>query len=235
MANGTEIPTANHVTLLMSGPSNQFMNKQPECLWCQGFMLKFLKLREMNPSAWWDIHRDETWTGLKLWNPDYQGWLASQNRPVVMWRAQESIPTSTAVPDIVKAWGKQEPFAGTIDWMIATAIHLGVEKLSLYGVDYVTAHERLYQTFGLAYWIGKAIGLGIEVKLPGTCRALWNILPGNYGPDFPPWPTEHDPRGWQFHGSELNAYTSLALDRPSALVPAPPRYPLPQKQLAEVE
>lgn len=225
-----KILAAKHITLLMNGHTRKGLPSNPECLWAQGFMASFLKQRNLDPDAWWDIHQDVTWTGHKSWNPHYTTWLASRAQPIVMFNKQPSIPTSIGLPDEVKKLRGQEPFAGTIDWMVATAIHLGAEKISLYGVDYTSAHERLYQTFGLAYWIGKARGLGIEVELPPNCPVLWNILSGDYGPDFPPWPTEHDPRGWLFHKSDLNAYVCHALDRWAKPVEAKICYPVVERE-----
>lgn len=223
-----------HVTIVMSGDSKKDFVVDRGEVWAQGFMRKWLDKIGCAPDLWVDIHRDETWTGYKTWNPSYQNWLALRETPVLMFNHQPSVPTSIPVPDAVKNWAQTEPFAGSFDWMMACAIHWGAKTIALFGCDYASAHERMYQTFGAAYWIGKARGLGIDVQIPPSCPLLWNVLPGNYGPEYPPWPAEHDPRfAPMWAGGPLPFWIGSQLDRDTAF--SRPRVRFPQAAVMQQE
>ncbi len=152
----------------------------------------------LKPEAWFDIHRAEIWSEQawkKPWHRDYQGWLRSQRTPIVMMEPSDEIKSAIRYPyDDVKRAFPDAPFAGTTDWMMALAILLGVEWIGMWGMDYCTPHELLYQRFGLTYWLGFARGRGIEVELPDDSSLLKNMLLGDYGPSYPPWPALHHPQ-----------------------------------------
>ena len=148
-------------------------------------------------ASWFDLHRPEIWRQKKSWHPDYQHWLAHQSTSIFMQAEYPEVPASRPYPFAgIRQLFPSAPFAGTLDWMIAFALSLGATELGIYGVEYQSPHERLYQRFGTAYWVGMARGMGVPVTLPPGCRLLDNILPGEYGPDFPPWPPGHHPNDW---------------------------------------
>ena len=63
-------------------------------------------------------------------------------------------------------------FSSTISYEVALAIYEGVERIELFGVNLAGDDEWAYQREGLAYWIGKADGLGIEVWIPEISNML---------------------------------------------------------------
>ena len=69
-------------------------------------------------------------------------------------------------------------YTSTIDYMIAYALKLGFQRIELYGVAMEQEGEWGYQREGLAYWAGKAEGLGVEIWLPPNSTLMQAPLYG---------------------------------------------------------
>lgn len=89
--------------------------------------------------------------------------LQKCKKPIIMRDKFNDIPMSEKLPldDLVKKYG--EMFSSTMDYMMATAIEEGFEKISLYGMDMVIGSEYSYQRPTFLYFIGLARGQGIQV------------------------------------------------------------------------
>lgn len=110
--------------------------------------------------------------------------LAEMPQPIYMQRHWEDIPTSVPFPlDEVERsvfsgfprarWSSQKDWYNSSPaYMIALAIHEGVESIGLYGIDVLDDSEYAYETPCLEYLIGLAIGRGIEVVIPEGPTAL---------------------------------------------------------------
>lgn len=188
------------VDIVFCGKSRAFFEpnyQHPNGCWLCSPLAKMEK--QYPVSAWFDIHRPEVWGEKrpdlkKTWHKDYQGWLRGDGAPIVMMTPTEDIGRAVQYPRAeLEAAYPGAPFAGTTDWMIALAVWLGVKTINLWGIDYDTPHELLFQRFGVAYWIGLARGAGVTVNLPPEAIILNNFMAGQYGPDFPPWPTNYHP------------------------------------------
>lgn len=86
--------------------------------------------------------------------------------------------------EIVENFGIQdlEFFTNTICYMIAYAIHLGYDKISLYGIDMATQLEYILERGGVEFWVGVAIGRGVKVtntKGSMVCRPAMNVPYGH--------------------------------------------------------
>ena len=132
-------------------------------------------------TRWFQIHK-------KLFHSDYEDghveWLGEQHDfPIYTDKIYDDIPASVRYPlyeiqnkllgNIVR--GEQEMkklFSSTISYEVALAIYEGFERIELFGVDMIDHGEWGYQREGLAYWIGKADGLGIEIWIPEQCEVL---------------------------------------------------------------
>ena len=82
----------------------------------------------------------------------------------VLSRSEEQPIEKFPLREIVKEL-KANFFAPTPSWMMAYAIYKGYEKIEIYGID---QGPQLYYQAGKAhmtYWIGYAIGRGIQVQL----------------------------------------------------------------------
>ena len=151
--------------------------------------------RGLHVDAWFEIHRPEIWGEKKAWHPDYNQWRRELGEPLVMLFPDPDAPSAIPYPQsAVKAMVPPDsPIGGTMDWMLACALLLGVPRVDMYGCAYETFHEEVHQKPSILYWIGLARGRGMIINVMGG-RLLLNALDGNYGPDYPPWPEGTHPR-----------------------------------------
>lgn len=149
------------------------------------------------PHVWFDIHQEIIWREKKGWHKDYQGWLKQCPQPVVMLTTPkpDEVPSYVPYPldEVNQEFGADAPIAGTMDWMVALALLYQPEVIGLFGCDYATAHEQVYQWFGIAYWLGLCRGRKQSYYLPPDSFILTGPLRGRYGLNFPPWPPGHHP------------------------------------------
>ena len=107
-------------------------------------------------------------------------WLTTQDEVrVLMLEPSEEVPAAEKYPvpaavalcaEMTRATGgPQKVFTSSFDFMLAAAILEDWDRVELYGFDIATKNtEYLYQVPGVAYWLGQAVGRGIEVVLPDT-------------------------------------------------------------------
>jgi hypothetical protein len=120
--------------------------------------------------------------------------LDDLNIPIVSFWAAPGVKKFEPYPlwDIV-SYFKSDYFTNSFAYMMAYAIWLGCyKKIRLYGVDMSANHE-LYRNErgGVEFWIGVAIGSGIEVEISkGSSVAQRNFygLESNYHPSTQPIP-----------------------------------------------
>ena len=62
---------------------------------------------------------------------------------------------------------KTDYFGSGIDYIIALAIHEGATEIHLYGVCMMTKSEYSHQKASVEFWLGYAMGRGIEVEVHG--------------------------------------------------------------------
>ena len=167
-------------------------------IWAPVFTWMLLKRRR--PRLWVELHRSIWWHQKKTWRQGYTQWLMRQKaRPVLMQHRYAAVPRSVMYPKgAITAAFPGAPFHGTVDWLMALAIWLQVKEIAVWGVDYASSHEEVYQKVGAAYWVGVARGRGIQVRLSPQCPLLSNPMPDTqtYGYDYPPWPRGHHPKDW---------------------------------------
>lgn len=58
-------------------------------------------------------------------------------------------------------------FTNTICYMIAYALYSGVTNIDVYGVSQMGAHEYVLEKGGVEFWLGLAMGFGVEVNVYG--------------------------------------------------------------------
>lgn len=78
--------------------------------------------------------------------------------------------------DILETYGANKKrvryFTSTAPYLIALAIYRGYERIEMYGFEMSSQEEYGYQKACTEFWLGIAIGKGIEVYLPPNCRLL---------------------------------------------------------------
>lgn len=100
-------------------------------------------------------------------------WLKSGETPTVyMQEKYPEIPKSERFPrEGIKEAILQninqgaEYYTSSPAYAVALAVYLGYKRIEIYGVEMETDTEYRYQRDGVAFWVGVAVGAGIEVEL----------------------------------------------------------------------
>lgn len=97
------------------------------------------------------------------------GWLKHHHRPVMTSRAHPDYPALVELPleQMINEL-TYDYFNSTAAWAMAYAIHLGVEKVALFGCDYTYAnrHDAEKGRACLEFWMGYGAAKGIKFLLP---------------------------------------------------------------------
>lgn len=120
-------------------------------------------------------------------------WLkANQTVPVYMAEPQDWVPMAVQFPTetILKEFG--DYFTNSVSWMMALALHEGVDELALWGVDMAHGTEYAAQRPSCEYMIGLARGRGVPVYIPPQCDLLKCAEP--YGLEKSTFPVSLDNR-----------------------------------------
>jgi hypothetical protein len=73
-------------------------------------------------------------------------------------------------------------FSNTVDYTLALAIHEGFMEIDLYGVNMSNPGEYAYQKPGVEFWIGMAMGRGVNVRTFGDHSTILKTRDGKlYG------------------------------------------------------
>ena len=65
-----------------------------------------------------------------------------------------------------------EYFTSTINMMVALALYENFERIELFGFEMSSKEEYAYQKPATEFWLGIALGRGVEVYLPEGCALL---------------------------------------------------------------
>lgn len=104
--------------------------------------------------------------------------LKKSKCPIMMQTKHTDIPQSMEFPLSKYQRIHGNKFASTIDYMMAHAIGLGYKKIELYGVDMMATMEYGSQRPTCLYFIGYALGKGIEVWIHPDSGILKDDLYG---------------------------------------------------------
>lgn len=121
--------------------------------------------------AVFQLHKPVIWRSSQNRNDTkHYEWLQTTSVPVYMMEHYEDVPSSVKYPldDIIAdVFGNNQQipyFTSSIAYAIALAVYRGYKRIEIYGVEMETQTEYEHQRIGVAYWIGVAIGRGIEVN-----------------------------------------------------------------------
>jgi len=132
-------------------------------------------------TAWFQLH--PKWSFTKPHRGNHKEWL-EKDWPfhIYMQREFDGIPKSVAYPlrEVKKTIGVrrgedrlERAFGSSFSYMLALALFLGeYDRIELYGIEMVLGGEYAYQRESMAFWIGKADGMGVEVWMPEQCDLL---------------------------------------------------------------
>lgn len=96
-------------------------------------------------------------------------WIKDSKVPIITSRAHPDYPALEEFPleDVMNNL-KYDYFNSTAAYAVAYAIHLGVKKISLFGVDYTypNAHDAEKGRACVEFWLGRAAERGIKISVP---------------------------------------------------------------------
>jgi hypothetical protein len=129
------------------------------------------------------------------------GWLQHHPGPIYTSVVRDGYPGMIPFPlkEIVNDLGYAY-FNNTCAYAVALAIHLGVEKISMFGCDftYPNAHDAEKGRGCVEYWLGFARARGIEICLAATTSLMDSCEPEHlklYGYDAVKVDIVEDPAG----------------------------------------
>jgi|TARA_Y100000296_G_C5025742_1_gene182166 hypothetical protein len=155
-----------------AGPSNRWANDLEEGveLWAMNLCHRFIQPGKA--TRWFQMHPRD-WNK-NNGNPvghfgrpmDHEEFLQSCGIPVYMQEADSQIPTSVRYPleEITKKW--RPYFTSTVPYMIALALHEGVDEIGLLGIYLNTSMEYQAHRPCVEYWLGVADGMGVQIWMP---------------------------------------------------------------------
>lgn len=115
---------------------------------------------------------------------DHWRWMTriKHHYPVYMIAAHPDVHNSITYPldavcdDLLPNLTRQNErvayFTSSMCYMVALAIHERFERVEVYGFEMGSDTEYVYQKAGGEFWLGLALGRGVDVCLPGGTRLL---------------------------------------------------------------
>jgi hypothetical protein len=102
-------------------------------------------------------------------------WLKTHPGPIVTSRAHPDYPGLVEFPlaEVLNDFPKGY-FNGTAAYAVAYALHLGVQKLSMFGCDftYPNAHDAEKGRACVEYWLGMGVARGVDIAVAKTSSLL---------------------------------------------------------------
>lgn len=108
--------------------------------------------------------------------------INERNVPFISSVQQFEVPLSYEYPlkSVMDSY-KVPYFSNTICYMIAHALYEGVNTLNLYGVAQMGTHEYVAERGGVEFWLGMALGAGVQVNIETPSLLLRNNSEYPYG------------------------------------------------------
>ena len=154
----------------------------------EGHAFKWMK----RATRWFQIHGSDSWKRYiaKREVRGHFNWLKKNTWeiPIYMQHQQEIIPNSVSYPlhDVV---GKVFPnfrrgedtvkyFTSTFAYMMGIAVLEDFERIEIYGFEMADDVEYVKQKACAEFWLGYAMGKGIEIYTPPGKQIMWSALYG---------------------------------------------------------
>jgi hypothetical protein len=132
---------------------------------------------------WFQLH--ERWDFTKDHVAEHWPWLQEEHDfPIYMQKQYDDVPASVEYPlyEVRKKMftniyrGEQlieRFFTSSMDYMLGLVLYeKQFERIEIYGIELSVEGEWSYQREGLAFWLGRALGLGLELWFPENSTLL---------------------------------------------------------------
>ena len=141
---------------------------------------------------WFQIHTSKLWDK-EVVKRDVHGhndWLRENpwNIPIYMQYWRDDVPNSVAYPlrevcntffkNMRRGDAKVKYFTSTIAYMFGVALLEKFERIEIYGTEMAAGTEFGEQKACAEFWIGQALGRGVEIYLPPSCLLMYSDLYG---------------------------------------------------------
>lgn len=142
-------------------------------------------------TRWFQMHKSLSWKRevAKRGVIGHYEWLKENplGIPIYMQYKHDDIPGSVEYPlreacvfldKFRRGNDKIKYFTSSFAYMIALALMEGFERIELYGFEMSDDEEYIEQKACAEFWIGLAMGLGVEIYTPPNCQILNGKLYG---------------------------------------------------------
>ena len=121
-----------------------------------------------------DIHRN--WEEDNVDGTDHRGWIREAGEagiPTYMVEHHPELPSSVEYPikEVIEDVGI-DYFTSTVAFEVALAVKEGFKEIALYGIDLIVGTEYDVQKANLEFHLGRAHGMGINVRIPPQSALL---------------------------------------------------------------
>ena len=159
-------------------------------VWCLNEMHAFPWMKRA--TRWFQIHDSDSWKRY-IAKRDVRGhydWLKRNplDIPIYMQYQTDLVPRSVGYPlhevvgKVFKNFWRGDMhvkyFTSTFAYMMGIAVLEGFERVEIYGFEMADDIEYVKQKACAEFWIGYAMGQGIEVYTPPNCQILFSALYG---------------------------------------------------------
>ena len=143
-------------------------------------------------TRWFQLHHSDSWHRpvAKRAVHNHLEWLKSNpwNIPVYMQYWNEEVPNAVAYPlrEVSEmAFGNFRRgdetikyFTSTLAYYMGIALLEGFDRIEIYGFEMAATEEYIEQKGCAEFWIGLAMGRGVEIYIPDNCILMWSSLYG---------------------------------------------------------
>lgn len=111
-------------------------------------------------------------------NPDYAAFLKNSDKPVFTSTKYPDYPNAVEYPmaEVLETIQDDIFAVNTVAYMVAYALHIGVERLSIYGADFIYPNGNTAEAGGqaVAFLLGKGLESGMLYRIPQSSTLLYS-------------------------------------------------------------
>jgi len=157
-------------------------------VWCMNELHGVPWVKVDGITRWFQMHDKSSFT--KEHKHNHWGWLQEEHDfPIYMLQKYDDVPNSVPYPlrkiqngligNFYRGEEKMEKlFSSTMNYQVAQALYEGFERIEVFGIEMLGKGEYSWQREAMAFWMGKADGMGVDVWLPEPCALLVQPLYG---------------------------------------------------------
>lgn len=139
-------------------------------------------------TRWFQMHIKKSFT--KEHKCRHWEWLQEEHPfPIYMLQDFDDVPNCVPYPlrkiqnELIGSFYRGEEkvkklFSSTVCYQLALALYEGFERIEFFGVTLLLEGEYGWQREAMAFWMGKADGMGVDTWLPEQCSLLSQPLYG---------------------------------------------------------